>query len=199
MKIDTVSFVMSAAGAPTFTEGTPAEIAMSGRSNVGKSSLLNSLFGRKRLALVSNTPGKTQRLNYFLVNERFHLVDLPGYGYARAPFEVRRQWSRMMQQYLRTCRQLVGCVQLVDSRHLPSKDDHEMVRWLRDEQLPFCLVATKIDKLSPSKVQLALRAIAGALELPQTQPIVACSSETGEGRAAILAWIGHTLDAASAD
>src|SRR5437870_5833998 len=108
---------MSAGNVPECPAGMRPEIAMSGRSNVGKSSLLNSLLGRKGLALVSGTPGKTQRLNYFLVNDRFHVVDLPGYGYAQASGAARNQWGRMMQGYLRTRGQLVAVVQLVDSRH----------------------------------------------------------------------------------
>lgn len=197
MKIDSVGFVMSAGNAPECPKGTRAEIAVSGRSNVGKSSLLNSVLGRKGLAMVSNTPGKTRRLNYFLVNDQFHVVDLPGYGYARAPESVRNQWRQMMQEYLRTRRQLVAVIQLVDSRHVPSREDREMVQWLRGEKLPFCLVATKMDKLRQSQRQPALRAIAGGLELPGTQPLVPYSSHTGEGRDALLAWIEHALDTVS--
>ena len=190
---------MSAGNAPECPTGARAEIAMSGRSNVGKSSLLNSLFRRKGLAMVSNTPGKTRRLNYFLVNDRFHVVDLPGYGYAQASGSARNRWGQMMQDYLRTRQQLVAVIQLVDSRHAPSREDHEMVQWLRGEQLPFCLVATKIDKLGQSKRAPALRAIAGALELPGTQPLLPYSSETGEGRDALLAWIEQALAAGADD
>jgi GTP-binding protein len=173
------------------------EIAVSGRSNVGKSSLLNSMLGRKSLAMVSGTPGKTQRLNYFLVNRRFHVVDLPGYGFARAPEATRDQWRAMMQEYLRTRRQLVGIIQLVDSRHEPSREDREMVKWLRIEELPFCVVASKVDKLSQTKRPPALRAIMDALEVAPTQPLVPHSSHTGEGRSALLAWMDDTLEAAS--
>jgi len=197
VKIDSVGFVTSAGNASECPQGTHPEIAVSGRSNVGKSSLLNSLLGRKGLAMVSGTPGKTQRLNYFLVNDQFHVVDLPGYGYARAPNSVRNQWRQMMQDYLRTRRQLVAVIQLVDSRHAPSREDREMVQWLRDENLPFCLVATKMDKLRQSERQPALRAIAGALELPGAQPFMPYSSQTGEGRAALLAWIDHARDTVS--
>jgi len=197
LKIVSVGFVTSAGNSSECPDEDRVEIAVSGRSNVGKSSLLNSLFGRKSLVMVSNTPGKTQRLNYFLVNDRFHVVDLPGYGYAKAPEALRDQWRRMMQQYLRTRRQLAAVIQLVDARHDPSREDHEMVRWLRTEQLPFCLVASKIDKLGETKRPPAMRAITDALELPATQPLVPYSSETGEGRAALLAWMERTLAAAS--
>lgn len=197
MKIDSVGFVTSAGKATECPEDGRLEIAVSGRSNVGKSSLLNSLFGRRSLVMVSSTPGKTQRLNYFLVNERFHVVDLPGYGYAKAPEALRHQWRRMMQEYLRTRRQLVAVIQLVDARHEPSREDREMVQWLQIEQMPFCLVASKIDKLGQTKRPPALRAITTALELPADQPLVPYSSHTGEGRAALLAWIGQTIDAAA--
>lgn len=195
MKIDSVGFVLSAGGLAECPPGMRAEIAMSGRSNVGKSSLLNSLLGRRELAKVSGTPGKTQRLNYFLVNDEFHLVDLPGYGYAKASGSARNQWGQMMQGYLRNRRQLAAVVQLVDSRHAPSSEDREMVTWLRDERMLFCLVATKVDKLGSSKRASAIRGIAAALELPAEQAIVGYSSETGEGKDALLSWIGHTLDA----
>lgn len=196
MKIESVGFVLSAGNARECPEDEIAEIAVSGRSNVGKSSLLNSLFARRNLVKVSGTPGKTQRLNYFLVNNRFHIVDLPGYGFAKASGSARNQWGRMMQQYLRTRRQLVAVVQLVDCRHSPSREDREMVQWLNDEQMPFCLVATKSDKLAPTKRTPAVRAIARELELPDSQPMVAYSSETGDGRKELLGWIGAVVDAA---
>ena len=195
MKIDSAEFVMSAGDVRECPDGPRPEIAVSGRSNVGKSSLLNAMLGRRSLAKVSATPGKTQRLGYILVNDRFHLVDLPGYGHAQASAPARNRWAAMMQGYLRARRQLVAVLQLVDSRHEPSREDREMVRWLRDERLPFCLVATKIDKLGTSKRAPALRALTTALELPDSQPRIACSSHTGEGCSALLAWIEQALEA----
>ncbi len=197
MKIVSVEFVMSTLHAPEADADALAEIAVSGRSNVGKSSLLNTLFARRSLAQVSGTPGKTQTLNYYLVNEGFHLVDLPGYGFAKAPLEKRNRWGVMMQRYLRHCRQLVGVVQLVDVRHEPSREDREMVSWLREEKMPFCLVATKCDKLGPTRVKEAVRQIVRALELPATQATVAFSSETGAGKTELLAWIARTLESAT--
>lgn len=123
------------------------QVAFAGRSNVGKSSLLNALAGRPGLARVSRTPGRTRGIVVFEVEGRYAFVDLPGYGYARAPEGVRREWSRMMQEYLRFREPLCAVVQLVDARHEPSRDDHEMIQWLRDEKLRFCLVPTKMDKL----------------------------------------------------
>jgi GTP-binding protein len=197
MRIDSAEFVLSAGEVSECPAGARPEIAMSGRSNVGKSSLLNALLRRKALAKVSGTPGKTQRLGYILVNDRFHLVDLPGYGYAHAAGSARNRWAAMMQGYLRARRQLVAVLQLVDSRHEPSREDREMVRWLGEERLPFCLVATKIDKIGPSKREPAMQALLRTLELPDTQPRVACSSETGEGRDAVLAWIEQALESAT--
>lgn len=197
MKIVSAEFVLSASRAIECPKGPRAEIALSGRSNVGKSSLLNSMLGRRRLAKVSDTPGKTQLLNYFLINDRFHLVDLPGYGYAKAPEALRDQWRTMMQGYLRTRKQLVGMIQLVDSRHEPSREDREMVKWLMIEQLPFCLVASKIDKLGKTRRPPAIRMIRDELGVPATQVVVPYSSETGEGRDQLLAWIDQTIVAAS--
>ena len=197
MKIDSVEFVLSAGNAHECPDAMIAEIAVSGRSNVGKSSLMNSLFNRKNLVKVSGTPGKTQRLNFFLVNGQFHVVDLPGYGFAKAPGSSRNQWARMMQEYLRNRQQLVAVIQLLDCRHEPSREDREMVQWLRDEELPFCLVATKSDKLAVTKREAAARGLARALELPADQPVVAHSSETGDGRPALLSWIGRALEAAA--
>jgi GTP-binding protein len=196
VKIVSAEFVITAGRASECPASERIEIAVSGRSNVGKSSLLNTLVRRKNLVNVSSTPGKTQRLNYFLVNDRFHLVDLPGYGFAQAPGSVRDQWRTMMQEYLRTRRQLAGVIQLVDSRHEPSREDREMVKWLQIEELSFCVVASKIDKLGQTKRPPALRAITQALALPATQPLVPYSSETGEGRDALLAWMDRTLTAA---
>jgi GTP-binding protein len=197
VKILSAEFVLSASRAIECPKGPRLEIAVSGRSNVGKSSMLNSVLGRRKLAKVSDTTGKTQLLNYFLINDRFHLVDLPGYGYAKAPESLRDQWRSMMQGYLRTRRQLVGMIQLVDSRHEPSREDREMVKWLMIEQLPFCLIASKIDKLSSTKRAPALRMITRELGVPATQVIVPYSSETGEGRSELLAWMDQTLTAAS--
>ena len=193
LQFRSIDFVRSAGDLRECPARPLPEIAVSGRSNVGKSSLLNNLLGRRNLARVSATPGKTQRLQYFLVNETFHLVDLPGYGYARAPESVRQEWSRMMQDYLRFREQLCAVVQLVDARHEPSREDHEMIRWLQEEKLRFCLVPTKMDKLRPGQRQAALKAILAALRLPGDQPLVPYSSTTGEGRVALLDWLEHTL------
>jgi GTP-binding protein len=176
--------------------GVLPEVAVSGRSNVGKSSLLNTLLGRKGLARISKTPGKTQILHFFRVNDAFHLVDLPGYGYARVPAKVLHAWRRMMQDYLRNRQQLCGVIQLVDARHPPSRQDHEMIEWLLAEKLAFCLVTTKMDKLRRGERGRALSQVVHALDLPPEQPLVPYSSRTGEGRSELLDWLMHAIAAA---
>jgi GTP-binding protein len=155
------------------------------------------LLQRKGLARVSSTPGKTQLLNFFWINERFHLVDLPGYGYARVPGNVQRQWQTMMQAYLQNRQPLVGVVQLIDSRHPPSQQDVQMVQWLLEVDLPFCLVLTKMDKLKQGERAKAtprvLRTLRESLELPGELAILQTSSQTGEGQKELLEWIDWVL------
>ena len=193
LRIESVQFVCSAATSADLPPDRTPEIAVSGRSNVGKSSLLNSLLGRNDLARVSRTPGKTQLLNFFRVNSRFHLVDLPGYGYARVPEDVLRRWRLTMQEYLRRRRQLVGVIQLVDCRHEPSRQDREMIAWLRDERVRFCLVPTKMDKLAQGERRPALGRLLSDLDLPGDLALVPYSSRTGEGRDELLAWLDLVL------
>ena len=197
MRIDSVEFVCSAADVADCPRRPIVEIAVSGRSNVGKSSLLNTLLGRKGLARVSSTPGKTQLLLYMLVNQAFHLVDLPGYGYARAPESERQRWHRMMQRYFRLRKNLCGVVQLLDVRHAPSDQDREMIDWLRRESLAFCLVPTKMDKLSRGERSVRLADLLRDLQLPGDQPVVPFSSKTGEGRTELLDWIMRAVQQAS--
>lgn len=195
MRIESVQLVRSAAHLEDLPNSDRIEIAVSGRSNVGKSSLLNSLFGGKAQARVSRTPGKTQLLHFFRVNERFHLVDLPGYGYAAVPEAVQRRWRRTMQGYLQRRRQLVGVLQLLDCRHAPSQDDRAMLDWLVAEELRFCLVLTKVDKLKRGERTSAMRRLLQDLELPGDLPLVPHSSVSVEGRNEILAWIETLLGA----
>ncbi|HZM17309.1 MAG TPA: ribosome biogenesis GTP-binding protein YihA/YsxC [Candidatus Krumholzibacteria bacterium] len=193
MRIQSVQLVCSAATAADLPGGAEPEVAVSGRSNVGKSSLLNSLFRRKDLARVSRTPGKTQLLHFYRVDERFHLVDLPGYGHAAVPQAVLRRWRGTMQAYLQERRQLVGVIQLLDCRHEPSAQDREMIAWLLEARLHFCLVPTKIDKLGRGERRGALLRLLAALELPGDLPLVPYSSRTGEGREELLGWLGMAL------
>ena len=157
------------------------EIAFSGRSNVGKSSLLNTLVRRKALARISATPGKTREINFFRVNDAFHLVDLPGYGYARVSKAARHAWRPLIEGYLRTSRHLRGVVQLVDARHEPSADDLRMMDFLASLGVPTIVVATKVDKLSRSERDSTLTALATHLGIEEDQ-LIPFSARTGEGR-----------------
>jgi len=157
------------------------EIAFAGRSNVGKSSLLNRLVHRKKFARVSNTPGRTREVNFFKVNGSFLLVDLPGYGYARISKERRAEWRPLIESYLRSTDQLRGVVQLLDSRHDPSPDDLQMLDYLGEIGVPTIIVLTKIDKLTAKERQRQRSQIAGAAGVDDEQ-MIGFSATTGEGR-----------------
>ncbi|MDZ7779179.1 MAG: ribosome biogenesis GTP-binding protein YihA/YsxC [Gemmatimonadota bacterium] len=164
------------------------QIAFSGRSNVGKSSLINSLLNRTRakIARVSGTPGKTQALNFYRVNDRFLLVDLPGYGFAQVPESVRDGWARLIEGYLAATQEIRGVVHLVDARHSPTKHDHRMVAYLAELELPTLIVLNKIDKLSRSRRAATWRRAMEELGVDEAQ-LLAYSSKTGEGRQELLA------------
>ncbi len=162
-------------------ETTLPEIAFSGRSNVGKSSLLNRLVRRKAFARVSNTPGRTRELNFFKVNDQFILVDLPGYGYARIAKEKRAGWQPLIEGFLQHSPNLRGVVQLLDARHDPTEEDHQMFAMLADIGVPVIVVATKIDKLGKLEQATRVRALATQLELEDDQ-MIPFSATTGVGR-----------------
>jgi GTP-binding protein len=162
-------------------EGNLPEIAFSGRSNVGKSSLLNRLVRRKALARVSKTPGKTREINFFEVNGELVLVDLPGYGFARVSKEQRAEWRPLIEGYLNRSEQLRGVVQLLDVRHAPTADDLQMVDFLAELEVPTIIVLTKVDKLSKSAVGRRVDELAEELGVAREQ-LVPFSSVTGQGR-----------------
>jgi len=135
------------------------QIALAGRSNVGKSTLLNKLVGRKNIAKVSTTPGKTRSLNFFLVNNRFYLVDLPGYGYAKVSKTERKEWGKLVEGYLKSSPNLAGLVLLLDCRRDPTTDDVELMDWLDHRQIPMLTVVTKADKLTRDKMNRKLAAV----------------------------------------
>lgn len=182
MKITSAEFVKSAFDRTHWTSDGRPEIAFLGRSNVGKSSLLNSLLLRKGLARTSNTPGRTQSINFFLVNERFYFADLPGYGYAKVSKSMRSDWGKMAEQYLSERRELVLSIQLVDSRHIPTVLDRQLYEWLTFGQKPYIIVATKCDKLTNNQLTKSLSTITKSL---LGAPVIAFSTQTGLGREAV--------------
>jgi GTP-binding protein len=162
-------------------ESNLPEVAFAGRSNVGKSSLLNQLVRRKRFARVSNTPGRTREINFFRVNGQFVLVDLPGYGYARISKEQRAEWKPLIEGYLHTSRELRGIVQLLDVRHEPTSDDRQMIDFLASLGVPTLFALTKVDKLTRTQRQRRIAELTEQLGVDAEQAIP-FSAETGEGR-----------------
>lgn len=168
MKITSATFVKSATSPEHYPRDGRPEIAFMGRSNVGKSSLINSLLGVRGLARTSSTPGRTQLINFFLINDAFYFVDLPGYGYARVPRDVKKHWGPMVEKYLATRRGLVLSIVITDSRHEPTESDLLMKEWLEARRKPFIIVATKADKLSSNQLRASLSrasAVLGSSEL----------------------------------
>ena len=183
MKIKSAGLLESAAGANQFPDLVMPEIAFAGRSNVGKSTLINSLLTRKKLVKTSSTPGKTRLINFFLINEIFCLVDLPGYGFAKVPAEMRESWRKLIETYLSRRDNLRGVVLIIDIRHGPTAQDRQLKSWLDFHQRPMLVVASKSDKLSRGKCASQLQKIKKDLEL--TQLPLSHSSLNKEGRGQI--------------
>ena len=158
------------------------EVAFAGKSNVGKSSLINALMNRKALARTSSQPGKTQTINFYNINEAIYLVDLPGYGYARTSVAEKEKWGVMIERYLHTSRNLKAVFLLVDIRHAPNANDHQMYDWIVQNGYQPIIIATKLDKLKRSQVQKALRTIRDGLSLPKDTLLIPFSAETKQGR-----------------
>jgi GTP-binding protein len=156
------------------------EIAFMGKSNVGKSSLINSLLGNRKLARTSSTPGRTQLINFFCINGTFRFVDLPGYGYAKVPERVRREWGGMVENYLANRKELVLSILIIDSRHPPTANDVRLKSWLEHHGLPFAVVSTKADRLSNNQLRNSMKTSAADLEV-DIGSIMPYSSVTGRG------------------
>ena len=198
MKISSAEFVLSAFAESQWPRGGLPEVAFLGRSNVGKSSLINSLLNVRGLARTSNTPGRTQALNFFLINRRFHFVDLPGYGYARVPRDVRESWGQLVTGYLAKREPLVLSIQIVDSRHEPTSLDLQLREWLLAEGKPFLTVATKSDKLSQNELSRNLARARQVLRAAGDGPgdeVVAYSAVTRRGRENVWRAIEEALAA----
>lgn len=186
MDIKRAGFVVSLPAYGPYADMGLPEIAIAGRSNVGKSSMINSLCTRQKLAKVSGTPGKTRMLNIFRINDDFHLVDLPGYGFARVSKEEQKRWAHMLEGYFEKSELLCHVLHLVDIRHSPTGEDVAMHAFLRDTGLPFTVIATKADKISKARRAQQVHAICRALGV-QPWEIIPYSSEDGTGREAVLA------------
>ena len=193
MLIQSATFVAGATGLSNCPDSNWPEIAFAGRSNVGKSSLVNSLLNRKGLVRTSSTPGRTQMLNFFAVNEQLHFVDLPGYGFARAPRTVREKWRPMIQNYLGRRENLKAVVWLLDARREPSPEDLQFLDWLEEAARPTIPVVTKVDKLSRNELSRQLAAIALATGLDR-EVFTTFSSVTREGCAELWERIAAALD-----
>ena len=190
MKITSARFVASLTDVKQLpTDGLP-EIALVGRSNVGKSSLINKLCGKRNLAFISSTPGKTQALNYFLINESFYIVDLPGYGYARVPEHVKAGWSKLIENYLSNREQIKLVLHIVDARHEPTELDKMMAGWLDYFKIPYIIVITKIDKIARSKISRQVEIIKNSFgKLKYCQDFITFSAITGVGKNELLSAI----------
>jgi GTP-binding protein len=179
MKIRSAEFVISAAGPRQFPVDSKPQIAVSGRSNVGKSSIINSLLHRKDLVKTSQTPGKTQLINFFIINESFYFVDLPGYGYARVPHALTDAWAPMIEGYLKDAPRLSAVIVLLDSRREPDERDLRLIEWLRQYDIPVICALTKIDKLDRRETDQARRSISAALGI--ADDLFLTSAKSGKG------------------
>ena len=190
MIVKTAEFVTSAVKPQHYPPPEYPEVAFAGRSNVGKSSLINKLVNRKRLVKTSNTPGRTQLINFFRVNDQLSLVDLPGYGYARVPAAIKKKWGPMIETYLANRSTLMGVVLIVDIRRVPGQEEHDLIRWLEHHRRSYQIVVTKADKLSRNKQVRPLRIIAEQFACPR-EDLLLFSAKTGQG----LAPLWRALDA----
>ncbi len=198
MEIKSADFIISMPSYTVFPGKGLPQIAVVGKSNVGKSSLINRLCRRNKLARTSATPGKTRLINVFDINHLFHLVDLPGYGFAKVDKAEKARWGTMMQKYFEESDELLHVFCLVDIRHDPTSDDVQMNQFLRQMNIPFTVIATKADKISRGARQKYLAPICRAL-LVQPWQIICFSSEDGTGREQVLEAIDGILDISSAE
>ena len=185
MNFQNVEFHISAAAPKDFPRDRLPEIAFAGKSNVGKSSVINRILQRKNFARVGEKPGKTIHVNYFTVDKKCYFVDLPGYGYAQVSQKEKDRWGKLMEDYFAAGRIDLG-VFIVDARHAPTNNDITMARWFLDSGCPFVVVANKLDKVKKSQIEGNLKLIRQDLELPEDCPVIPFSAEKGDGRDALV-------------
>ena len=188
MNFQKVEFLISAASVKDFPKNRLPEIAFAGKSNVGKSSVINRLLQRKNFARVGEKPGKTIHVNYFTLDSKCYLVDLPGYGFAKVAQSEKERWGRLMEDYFAASRIDLG-VLIVDYRHPPTNNDITMARWFMDSGCAFVVVANKMDKLKKSELEPNLKTIQEDLELPEGCPVIPFSAEKGNGRDDLVKYI----------
>ena len=188
MNFQKVEFLISAASTKDFPKNRLLEIAFAGKSNVGKSSVINRLLQRKNFARVGEKPGKTIHVNYFTLDSKCYLVDLPGYGFAKVAQSEKERWGRLMEDYFAAGRIDLGIL-IVDYRHPPTNNDITMARWFMDSGCDFVVVANKMDKLKKSELEPNLKTIREDLELPEDCPIIPFSAEKGNGRDELVKYI----------
>ena len=181
MNFQKVEFLISAASPKDFPSNRLPEIAFAGKSNVGKSSVINRILQRKNFARVGEKPGKTIHVNYFTIDSKCYFVDLPGYGYAKVSQSEKERWGKLMENYFAANRIDLG-VMIVDSRHAPTNNDITMARWFLDSGCPFVVVANKLDKVKKSQIEGNMAVIRQDLELPDECPVIPFSAEKGTGR-----------------
>lgn len=193
MKVNSVELIVSAVRRSQYPDLDLKEFLLLGRSNVGKSSFLNAICNRKKLARTSSTPGKTRNLNFYLINNEFFFVDVPGYGYASVSKKEQKKFGLMIEEYLEKRTNLTRTYLLVDLRHKPSEDDMLMYKFLKYYNLPVTIVATKADKIAPSKKEKYQKVILDTLQLEMGDTFYTFSSETGEGKDVILKEIENLI------
>lgn len=182
MKVTQSDIVISAVKPEQYPATGFPEVALAGRSNVGKSSFINKMINRKNLARTSSRPGKTQTLNFYIINEIMYFVDVPGYGFAKVSKSERDAWGKMIETYITLRKTLKAVIQLIDIRHEPTKDDITMYEWLKHHEMPVIIIATKADKIPKGKWQKHEKIIKEKLNKDVNDPIVVFSSETGYGK-----------------
>ncbi|TDX48816.1 ribosome biogenesis GTP-binding protein YihA/YsxC [Orenia marismortui] len=194
MKINNPEYISSAVNAKDYPFHYLPEIALAGRSNVGKSSLINKVVNRKKMAFTSSKPGKTQTINFYQIDNYFYFVDLPGYGFAKVSKAEKEEWGRMIEGYLLNRSNLEAILLVIDARHKPTKDDIQMFNWIVQMNMPALVVATKIDKIKKSQRKKQEKLIKNTLGINQFTPFTFFSAETGEGKNEVFKFIGQFVD-----
>ena len=193
LNVNKADFVKSAAAAGQFIHSSVPKVAFAGKSNVGKSSVINRMLNRKNFARVGAQPGKTVHVNYFLIDGKLYFVDLPGYGYAKVSQAEKERWGKLMEDFFADPGTFDLGVMIVDARHKPTADDITMAEWFRNAGCRLAVVANKLDKLKKSEIEPNLQLIRETLDLPETVPLIPFSAEKGQGRELLLAEIMSLL------